>query len=119
MEHRELQFRWQFCVVLACILVCLFAFQAKLSLYESVHQPLTNISSNKISASFDKRTDLTVQLTFFSVLMLLATSSVFLLAFVGREPEQHGEEIQFEPHLRVSPIRMSGPSVFRRPPPAL
>ncbi len=114
-----MQYRWQISIVLACILVCLFAFQAKLSQYEAVHSPITDVSSNKIWSSIDKRSSAPGQLTAVTFFELAVTLSVFLLAIVGWSPVQVGRSVSFEPFTRVSPIRWYGPQLFRRPPPAV
>ncbi len=113
-----MHFRWQFVVIVACFLLCLFAFQAKLCQYEALHSPLTDVSSNKI-CSIDKKTIVPDQVTDLSVLISAAIIAVFLFTPVGGTLVRVSWMQWQGVGLRISPVLSSGPTLFRRPPPIL
>ncbi len=121
MKH-VLTTRLQMFAVLACTLLCLFAFQAKLSQYEAIHTPLNDVSSNKICLSLDKRSPhspaLSVLIASVALLpafiIFITTSTSFDLGF--RSATFALTEAKM---LWTAPILLSGPTVYRRPPPVL
>jgi hypothetical protein len=111
--------RWQLYVMIACVLVCVFAFTAKLKQYESLHNQVTNVTSNKIWSSAEKRSTVVTNLEERPSFAPFAVLSLFLIVSFFADDRLSASIIDHHQSCSPSTCSAFSPALFRRPPPSI